>query len=258
MSFLKRTLASIGIGAAQVDTVLNTDRAHPGEEISGSIHIAGGDTAQEIEYIALSLMTRYLHEVGDSEAYINYALSETRVRDRFEVKPGETLELPFQLQVPWETPLSLGRTLVWVHTALSVSMAMDPSDRDVLQIEPTAGMRTIVEALSQLGFSLHKADVEQNRRMGRRVPFVQELEFRPGGRYAGRLTELEVVLAPEPGGVQVWLEADLRARGLAGALLGELDLNERFMQVYFNDNQLARGADSVATELARAIDSRVG
>ncbi len=257
MSLLKRTLASIGIGAARVDTVLNTDRARPGDEISGTIHIKSGDTAQEVEYIALSLMTRYLQESGDNEVYLNHPLSQTRIRDRFEIKPGETLDLPFSLQVPWSTPLTLGRTVVWVNTALSVSMAMDPTDRDVLQIEPTTGMWTIVQALEQLGFSLYKADCEQNRRMGRGVPFVQELEFRPGGRYTGRLKELEVVLAPEAGGVQVWLEADLRARGLVGALLGELDLNERFMQLYFDNAQLERGVDSVASELGRAIDTRV-
>lgn len=257
MSFLKRTLASVGIGAAQVDTILDSERTHPGAELSGIIHIQGGDTAQEIEHIELSLVTRYLHEVGDSEAYVNYPLSQTRLRERFEVQSGETLDLPFSLQVPWETPLTLGRTLVWVNTALSVSLAVDPTDRDILRVEPSPSMLAILEALGQLGFTLYKADCEQNRRLGRSVPFVQELEFRPGGRYTGRLKELEVVLAPEPGGVRVWMEADLRARGLVGALFGELDLNERFAQVYFNDSQLSRGAKGIAPELAQAIDTRL-
>lgn len=83
MSFLKRTLASIGIGAARVDTILDNERTHPGDELSGTVHIQGGDTAQEVEHIELSLMTRYLHEVGESEAYISHPLSQTRVRDRF-------------------------------------------------------------------------------------------------------------------------------------------------------------------------------
>ncbi|MDN5849811.1 MAG: sporulation protein [Nitrococcus sp.] len=257
MSFLKRTLASVGIGAARVDTILDSERTHPGSELSGTIHIQGGDLAQEIEHIELSLVTRYLQEIGADEAHVNHPLSQTRLRERFEVQPGATLDLPFTLQVPWETPLTLGRTLVWVNTALSVSLAVDPSDRDALRVEPTPGMLAILEALGQLGFTLYKADCEQNRRLGRSVPFVQELEFRPGGRYAGRLKELEVVLAPEPGGVRVWMEADLRARGLAGALLGELDLNERFAQAYFNDSQLAHGTNAIAPELARIIDTRL-
>lgn len=257
MSFLKRTLASVGIGAARIDTILDSESTHPGDELSGTIHVEGGDTAQEIEHIELSLVTRYLHEVGDSEVYVNYPLSQTRVRDRFDAQPGESLDLPFSLQVPWETPMTLGRTRVWVNTALSVSLAVDPNDRDALRVEPSPGMLAILEGLGQLGFTLYKADCEQNRRMGRSVPFVQELEFRPGGRYSGRLKELEVILAPEPGGVRVWMEADLRARGLAGALLGELDLNERFMQVHLNDSQLARGAEGVAPELAQAIDTRL-
>lgn len=134
---------------------------------------------------------------------------------------------------------------------------MDPSDRDALRVEPSSGMVAILEAFGQLGFTLYKADCEQNRRLGRRMPFVQELEFHPGGRYAGRMKELEVVLAPEPGGVRVWLEADWRASGLAGALLGEFDLNERFTQVRFSDSELERGAERVAAELAQAIDTRL-
>lgn len=256
MGVWKRTLASIGIGAARVDTNLDNDRSQPGGELTGSIHVQGGDTAQEIEHIELSLVTRFLQEVGDSEVYVNHALSRERVRDGFEVQPGEAFDLPFTLQVPWETPLTLGRTSVWVNTALSVSLAVDPNDRDALRVEPSAAMLAVLEALGQLGFTLHKADCEQNRRMGRQVPFVQEFEYRAGGRFAGRLHELEVILAPDTGGVRVWMEADLRTGGLTGALLGELDLNERFAQLYV-DNAGSRNTDRVAEELAQALDSRL-
>lgn len=257
MSFVKKTLASVGIGAAKVDAILDTDRACPGDEITGTVHIRGGDVTQAIDYVGMALMTQYQQEVDDNAVYVNHALSEAKVREAFEVAPEETLELPFSLGVPWETPLTIGRTQVWVQTALAVSMALDPNDRDALRIDPTPGMATVLQALEQLGFTLHKADCEHNRRMGRGVPFIQEFEFIPGGAYAGRLAELEVIMAADPVGVQLWLEADLRSGGLAGMLLGEFDLNERFTQVHLDQEALDQGAAAVAGTLGQAIDSRI-
>lgn len=257
MSFIKKALASVGIGAAQVDAVLDRDRACPGDEITGTIHIRGGDTAQTIDYIGMALMTQYKREVDEGEVYISHPLSQTKVREVFEVSAGETLELPFSLQVPWETPLALGRTQVWVQTSLAVSMALDPKDRDTLHIDPTEGMVTVLQALKQLGFTLRKADCEENRRMGRGVPFIQEFEFMPGGTYAGRLTELEVIMAADPSGVQLWLEVDLRTRGLVGMLLGEFDLNERLTQVHLDQATLNQGTAAVASRLGQVIDTRI-
>lgn len=257
MSFLKKALSSVGIGAARVDAVLNTDRARPGDTIGGTVHVRGGNIAQGIAYVGMALVSQYKHEVNNNQVYVSHSLGKTKVRDGFEVGPGETLDFPFTLQVPWETPLTLGSTKVWVQTSLSVSSAVDPTDKDGLRIDPTDGMATVLNAIASLGFSLRKADCEQNRRMGRKVPFIQEFEFMPGGNYARRLSELEVIMAADPGGVQVWIEADLRARGFAGLLLGDLDLNERFTQVYFDQSTLAQGPARVAAELGRAIDQRI-
>lgn len=258
MSLIKKTLASVGIGAARVDAVLDTDRARPGEQVTGTIHVRGGETPQVIDHVGMALMTQYKHEVDDNEVYVNHVLTETQVRDGFEVGAGDTLELPFTLQIPLQTPVSLGRSQVWVQTALSVSKALDPKDRDVLLIEPDAGTATILQALEQLGFTLRKADCEENRHLGRGVPFIQEFEFMPGGAYAGRLSELEVVMAADTGGVQLWLETDLHTGGgLTGMLLGELDLNERFTQVRLDEAMLAQGTAAVAQRLGQVIDTRI-
>lgn len=257
MTLIKKTLARIGIGAAEVDAVLNTDRACPGEEISGTIHINGGETPQIIEKIDMALMTQYRQKTDEGVRHVTCPLSKTKVGEGFEAKPGEKTNFPFTLQVPWETPLTLGGTQVWVQTQLDVDKALDPADRDTLQIAPTSGMATVFDAVEQLGFTLRKADCELNRRTGRPVPFVQEFEYRPGGAYAGRLSELEMVMMADANGVDIWLEADIRAGGLAGMLLSELDLDERFTHVAFNHALLNKGTAAVATELRRVIDSRL-
>lgn len=257
MSFIKKTLARIGIGAAEVDAVLDTDRACPGEHINGTIHIYGGETAQVIDKIDMALMTQYRQKTDEGYSHVICPLSKAKVGEGFEVKPGEQSNLPFTLQVPWETPLTLGSTQVWVQTQLAVDMALDPADRDQLHIEPTPGMATVFQAVEQLGFTLRKADCELNRRTGRPVPFVQEFEYRPGGAYANRLSELEMIMMADANGVQIWLESDVRTGGLAGMLLSELDLDERFTQVNFDHSLLNKGVAAVTRELQQAIDSRL-
>lgn len=256
MSFLRRALASIGIGAAQVDTVLDTDHAQPGGTVTGTVYVRGGNQTQKIEHVYLSLMTRYLRKVGDDEHSHDHALSETRVQEGFEIAAGGSRELPFSLPVPWETPLSVGKSSVWVKTGLSVSVAVDPSDRDALRVEPTPEMQRVLEGVERLGFYLYKADNEYSRHARGRFPFVQELEFRPGGRYGGRMKELELIMRPDPSGVEVLLEVDLRARGLMGMLMEEFDFNERFAHVRFSNDELGQPS-TVENKLVGALEARL-
>lgn len=55
MSFLKKTLASFGIGSAKVDSILNQDVLYPGQSVDVSIHVYGGATEQAIDNIDLKL-----------------------------------------------------------------------------------------------------------------------------------------------------------------------------------------------------------
>ena len=54
MSFFNKVFASVGIGAAKVDTKLEKDRVMPGEEVRGIVEIRGGNTEQNIDDIYLS------------------------------------------------------------------------------------------------------------------------------------------------------------------------------------------------------------
>jgi sporulation-control protein len=44
---MKKVLASIGIGAATVDTVLPSQTVTPGETVPADVHITGGDVEQD-------------------------------------------------------------------------------------------------------------------------------------------------------------------------------------------------------------------
>ena len=57
MSLFNKVLASVGIGAATVDTKLERDQVDPGEELKGVVEIRGGNTEQRIDDIYLTINT---------------------------------------------------------------------------------------------------------------------------------------------------------------------------------------------------------
>lgn len=257
MSLIKKSLASVGIGSARVDTVLHADRACPGEAITATVHVQAGDAAQTIDRVGVALMTQYKRDVDDQDVYVAHVLSQADVSEAFELAPGEKRELPVTLPVPLETPLTLGQTVTWVQTTLGIPRSVDPQARDELHIEPTKSLAAVLDGFTHLGFTLRTANCEQNRMLDRDTPFVQQFEFVPGGDYAGRLTELEATIALQAGGVEVWIETDLRAGGLPGMLMGEFDLNERFASAHIDLATLSQGSPAVACELGDLIDSRL-
>ncbi len=51
------------------------------------------------------------------------------------IAPGETLEIPFEFVLPHETPISIGVSPIWVRTGLDIDNAVDPSDRDDIEVQ---------------------------------------------------------------------------------------------------------------------------
>ncbi|QYR22979.1 sporulation protein [Paenibacillus sp. sptzw28] len=249
-----RLLASIGIGAAQIDTLLEKTRYAPGETINGVVRIKGGSVEQRIEAISLSVMTEYLKESGDNKYYKHGEVARFHVSAPFMLQSGENREVPFSFVLPENTPLSIGRTPVWVKTELDIRGGVDPGDNDRIEVVPTPQIRTVFEALELLDFRLRKADCEHSYKHGGQLPFVQEFEFAPGGQFRGRLDELEVMfLGGSDGGLELLLQIDRRARGLSSFLSEALDMDESFVRIRLSGRELEAGPQGVAKLLADTI-----
>lgn len=213
----KKLLASVGIGAAKVDTILHTETLCPGESFQATIKIQGGDTEQSISGLDLALVTRVKVERDDTEMVINKKLAQWHIADQFTLAPGENREIPFEGQLPLETPIShnnarYNQTKVWLATGLNIDMALDASDKDPMTIIATSLQNKVLQAMDTSGYSLVKADVEEGVVRGRNfqssLGCYQELEYRPNKFALFGLNEVEITFVPMADQTHILFELD--------------------------------------------------
>jgi sporulation-control protein len=255
MSFVNRMLASVGIGAAKVDTILERDTYSPGEMITGVIKIEGGKIDQNIDHINLYVMTEFYREVDDKKIRDTAAIEKVTVASGIVAKAGSKQELPFSMRLPYDTPYTAGNTPVWIKTGLDIEMAADPSDHDQIRVQPDSETSAIFDAIEDLGFRLRKAYCgSAPRYMRRRLPFLQEFEYVPvSGAHAGKLDELEVILVPQADSIELFMEIDKRGKGLFGMLEEAMDIDETKVRMTFTRDDL-RNPAAVRREIEHTLN----
>ncbi|CAM3547647.1 sporulation protein [Marinicrinis lubricantis] len=253
MSFVNKLLASVGIGNATVDTRIHRDKLVPGENVEGVVHIRGGNVEQNIDGIYLKLYTTYIREMNDNKITASAEIGRYQLTQSFVIQANEVKEIPFSFQLPYDTPITVGRTRVWVQTGLDIKSAVDPSDLDYIDVEPAPVVKALLQSISELGFRLRNADCEEAKgRYRNRLPFIQEFEFLPtSGSFRQRLDELEVVFLPDAQGAKVVLEVDRRARGFSGFLSEALDMDETIVTFHLTENDIPQCTQILQSQIAR-------
>ncbi|MDR8411929.1 sporulation protein [Nonomuraea sp. 3-1Str] len=221
----KRMLGALGVGAPSVDTVLATPLARPGGTLSGEVRLAGGDFDADIEHVTLGLVAGVEIEGGEGEASGLAEFHRVQVSGPFRLAEKERRTIPFQITLPWETPLNevdgqpLTGMAVGVRTELAIAKAVDKGDLDPVSVEPLPSQLRVLRALLELGFQFRSADVEVGQLYGVRqeLPFYQEIEFYPPPRHAGQVGEVELTFVADAHGLEVILEADKRSGRFGGS-----------------------------------------
>lgn len=216
----KQLLASAGIGACKIDTQLHNNQCVPGGSLKGAIQIQGGAVAQQINGFDLALMTRVKVKADNGEFYQNFCLQRFHLADAMLVEPGARHQLPFELRLTGELPVThlphhtVGK--VWLASEANIDMALDPSDNDVLRVEATPLMLNCIDAMLALGYQLQKIDVEKGYLQvpGKRssIGCYQEFEFRPRQWLSG-IKEVELSFLPDGNDVLLVVEVDRSFRG---------------------------------------------
>lgn len=248
----RKLMAAFGAGV-EVDTVLSNTTVRPGEMLRGNVHFRGGGSDYKVEGIYIDLTAVVEVESGDSEYRTTYSFLRQQVAGSFQLASGASHSHPFEIPVPWETPISAigGHPLpgmrLGVQTELALAGAMDKGDLDPLFVSPLPVQEHVIGALDRLGFGFKKADLERGTLYGSTMPFFQEIEYYAGGQWRRHFNELELTFIAGPGQMDVILEADKRG----GFLSSGHDSYNRFT-VRYNDppaaaeQALQRGLEAMA------------
>lgn len=235
----KKLLASLGAGGASVETVLHEVNVVPGGVVQGEVRIQGGSVNQQIEGLSVGLQAKVEVESGDEEYKQNIEFTKSRLGGAFELQAGAVHAVPFGLEIPWETPITMidGQSLrgmnIGVTTELAIARAVDSGDLDPISVHPLPAQKAILDAFIQLGFRFKSADMERGHVRGtrQRLPFYQEIEFFPPQQYRG-LHQVELTFVADEQAMDVVLEMDKKP-----GLFSEGSDTFRSFKVGLNDYQ---------------------
>lgn len=227
----QKVLASFGQGGAKVDARLLDRSVRPGGTLRGEVLLVGGQVDQEVDALAVTLLARV--EAGGNNGgppeVVDMPFQNVHLAGRELIRAGTQITVPFEVQMPWETPVTsvLGRYLtgmaVGLQTNLNLAGTMvDPQDVDAVAIEPLPAQHRILDAMSRLGFEFRSAGLERNRLDGvdQQLPFFQEIHFGASRGFAGVFNQVSVSFLARPRDVQVVLEVNKKVRVAKGGGLG--------------------------------------
>jgi sporulation-control protein len=228
----QKVLASFGQGGAKVDARLLDRSVRPGGALRGEVLLAGGQVDQEVESLAVTLLARVEADgvAGRPGEVTDLPFQTVQLAGRELIRAGAQVTVPFEVQLPWETPITtvFGKYLTGMAIGLQTNLnlanvAVDPQDVDAVSIEPVPAQHRILDALSRLGFQFRAAGLEKNRLDGveQQLPFFQEIHFTPSQSFAPVFNDLAVSFLARPRDVQVVLAVNKKVRVLkGGGLLG--------------------------------------
>jgi sporulation-control protein len=226
----QKVLASFGQGGAKVDAVLLDRSVQPGGPLRGQVMLVGGQVDQEVEGLGVTLLSR-VEQSDDRGAVtlVDLPFQNVNLASNAVVRAGQQLTVPFEIQLPWETPITtvLGKHLTGMAVGLQTNLnlsgsVVDPQDIDAVAIEPIPAQHRILDALSRLGFTFRTAALEKSKIIGldQQLPFYQEVRFGPSPAFAQIFNELAVTFLAKSSNMQVVLDVDKRVRVSKGSGLG--------------------------------------
>ncbi|SDH77192.1 sporulation-control protein [Actinokineospora alba] len=221
----QKVLASLGSGGAKVDARIIDPAVRPGGTLRGEVLLTGGQVDQQVESLGVSVLARV--ETGNTTA--DLPVQSVHLAGRELIRAGSQITVPFEVQLPWETPVTsvLGKHLTGMAVGLQTNLdlagsVVDPQDVDAIPVEPLPAQHRILDAMSRIGFQFRGANLEKNRLDGvdQQLPFFQEITFTPSPAFAQAFAEVTVTFLARPQDVQVVLDVVKKVRVAKGGGLG--------------------------------------
>lgn len=239
MSFFKKAMANVlGVGGSKVDTILHNNRVCPGDTISGTIKIFGGNIEQYINGVNLIVRTKFEKKSNDKNIIVTQNIQKIPVAIGRSVTNNDNLEIPFSFKLDENCPISVYKYPVWISTVLDIANAIDSGDGDNIEVVPSNEIKTILDILSNIGFRRREIENISNRRRINNMPFVQEFEFvAQTAPFRGKLDEIEIVFAKNMYGVDLYIQIDRRAHSIGSLFAEKLNLDESNIKLEIQNHE---------------------
>ncbi|MEV0809167.1 sporulation protein [Micromonospora sp. NPDC050200] len=220
----KKMLGAFGVGGPGVDAVLSNPNTRPGLTLGGQVNLTGGSHEVAIDDITVGLVARVEMEGAEEEYDAFVEFHRVQVAGGLHLREGQHLSLPFQIPVPWETPVTsvygqhLHGMTMGLRTEVAVRGAVDKGDLDPVYVHPLPVQERILDAFGRLGFQFKGADLERGHISGlhQRLPLYQEIEYFAAPQYAHGVNEVELTFVANEHGVDIVLEFDKRGMFTGG------------------------------------------
>src|SRR5690606_23495913 len=121
-----------------------------------------------------------------------HILDEILLSDSFSIGIQETKVIPFQFQLPFDTPVTSGGCSLYFKTGLDVRMAVDPDDHDGIEVLPCLLVDKIIKIVEQIGFRLQRIELDDEMYHARH-PFVQKYTFVPVDEYMDVVETIKLI-----------------------------------------------------------------
>ncbi|TDL34898.1 hypothetical protein E2R51_04015 [Jeotgalibacillus sp. S-D1] len=134
---LEKFFSSIGFEGAEVKTYIQSTAYTPGDTIIGTICVTGGQSDQEIKGIELTLFVTHDGQVREDSdfSYYDEQITQVILKDVKSIKAGDKKEIPFELKLTANHPLTTEKDETFIQTKVLVLNGVDPKDKDIIHIK---------------------------------------------------------------------------------------------------------------------------
>ncbi|MBP0723897.1 sporulation protein [Bacillus sp. RG28] len=252
MNIFKRTISDVrGKSGLKIDAVLEKSEYVAGELVRGHLYIKGGKVKQAIDSVYIQVMTDYSIEFDDMIKKESGALQSMIVSVDSFIQPDEELMTPFFFTLSENTPISLHQSHVWISARLANDKTDNQYDADAVQIVPSAGLKTIIQAIQEEGFILRNCENKKN--YGK---ITQELEFFPlKGQYQSSVNDIKITYLNFKTTADLTLQVNPSSPQMFNKRLKKLD-DEFTTRISFSINQI-NDKDYIRSILTQAINRKL-
>lgn len=230
----KKLFASIGIGGAKVDTILERSEVALGDVVDGYVAVKGGESEQKIDWIEFKLLTKIEKKVNGEEIKTTKVITQGRLLEAFTIYAHEEKKIPFHITIPYHTPISINSSFpIWLETSLGIDNAIDPEDKDYIVILPSKIIVDCVHSLESLGFYVKEVDIEESRIF--EWGYIQEFEFKPQNHNYS-VKEIELIFRESEQFLDVFINKESKS-----AFLEMFDLEESHYKFRLNKSSYSLG-----------------